>query len=116
MFIVVDDLTCDQSDITLPAPLTFSAKVRDDQAANPPATSDIVLELQRNNNLVFVPREGVRVEPDGKRQHCDRAVANVSTPPLTLDATVSGDASGLLAFHVTLVLPDGHTSGCQVRL
>jgi hypothetical protein len=48
--------------------------------------SDVVLELQRKQ-LVFVPREGVRVEPDGKRQHCDRAVANVATT-LTLDATV----------------------------
>ena len=112
-FIVLQRLQPSERDVVLPAEMTFTATLRDDEASDPPVASELFLRLAESNDLSFGP-------PRANGELVKEKSFNKSVPfddkIFTFPATIHGDGGSLLSFRVTLVLPDGQESGCLVNL
>jgi hypothetical protein len=104
--IVIQRLQPSSQNVVLPATITFTAVVRDDEAPADPSR-EVALTLEPDNDLTFAG--------DGKRKTVQVKIpAKAST--LSFTETIQGTGAGLAAFRVALVLSDTLETGCLVNL
>ena len=112
-FIIRKRLQPSPSEVALPASITFTATLRDDEASDPPDSAEFLLRLAETNDLSFGPP---KANGELVKEKSFKKSVPLNDRAFSFPATIHGEGQGLLSFRVTLVLPDGQESGCLVNL
>ncbi|MGB2717766.1 MAG: hypothetical protein WBC51_26515 [Vicinamibacterales bacterium] len=113
--IIVEDLEPKPKEVSLPEPITFTVKLRDDEApadptpANPLGTHRLLLRLEEDNDLSFsAGRRLKQIEFEEKIPKTARK--------FTFPTEVHGEGAGLVSFQVSLDVPGTSGTACLVDL